>query len=343
MDFNLEAYDYVLPPECIAQAPVEPRDHSRLLVVKAQEHQHHYFYDLPDLLQPGDLLVLNDTQVLPARLIGRRNGGGAAEILLLHEVAPLTWEALVRPGRRLHLGQKVYFPENVAAEIIAEAPEGRRQIRFDLPSGLAFFPWLDQVGQMPLPPYITSRETSPEQYQTIWAKVPGAVAAPTAGLHFTAELLVQLAARGIQTTHITLHVGLGTFRPVAAMDIRKHTMHQEWLVVSPATVAQIQATQQAGGRVIAVGTTVVRALESASQTGSLQPWAGWSELFIYPGYRWRTVEGLITNFHLPKSSLMMMVSALIGRERLLRLYDEAIKESYRFYSFGDAMCLLPEA
>lgn len=343
MDFNLEAYDYGLPPERIAQVPAQPRDHSRLLVVKAQEHQHRHFYDLPDLLRPGDLLVLNDTQVLPARLLGRRNGGGAAEILLLHEVAPLSWEALVRPGRRLHIGQKVYFPQDVVAEMVAEAPEGRRQVRFELPSGLGFFPWLDQVGQMPLPPYITSRETSPNQYQTIWAKVPGAVAAPTAGLHFTADLLTKLAAGGIQTAHITLHVGLGTFRPVAATDIRQHTMHQEWLVVPPATVAQIQTTQRAGGRVIAVGTTVVRALESASQTGVLLPWAGWSELFIYPGYRWRTVEGLITNFHLPKSSLMMMVSALIGRERLLLLYDEAIRQSYRFYSFGDAMCVLPEA
>jgi len=262
-------------------------------------------------------------------------------VLLLHEVAPAQWECLVRPGRKLLPGQCVVFADGAVAHIQKWLPQGRRVVRFELPENKPFLDWLQGAGALPLPPYITQSATA-EQYQTVWARVPGAVAAPTAGLHFTPELLMDLAGRGVQTAYITLHVGLGTFRPVAALDIRAHTLHQEWLTVPPATVAQIQETQRAGGRVIAVGTTVARALESASQGTQLQPWTGWSDLFIYPGYRWRTVMGLITNFHLPRSSLLMLVSALVGRERLMQLYGEAVAEGYRFYSFGDAMLLLDQ-
>ncbi len=343
MDFDLNNYDYILPPTAIAQAPAEPRDHSRLLVAKADGHAHHHFYDLPDLLQPGDLLVLNDTKVLPARLIGQRAGGGAAEIFLLREEKAGQWECLVRPGRKLLPGVRVSLPQGVEAEILTIGIGGTRQVQFHMPVNLEFWAWLDQAGTVPLPPYITPGQTTPDQYQTVWAQHLGAVAAPTAGLHFTQHLLQNLAQHGISTVHITLHVGVGTFRPVQVTDIRQHTLHHEWLRVPEAAVIKIRHTQAAGGRVIAVGTTVARSLESASQSGELVAWEGWSDLFIYPGYRWQTVEGLITNFHLPKSSLMMMVSSLIGRERLLTLYQEAITQNYRFYSFGDAFLIDPRS
>jgi len=350
-DFQLSAYRYDLPPDRIAQNPVEPRDHARLLTVTSPtEHAHHHVYDLPDLLQPGDLLVLNDTKVLPARLFGQKTGGGAAvEILLLEERSPRRWLALVKPGKRLKPGATIHFGENpehplLIAEVLETDPEtSGRILQFTLPDGGAFFDVCDRLGKMPLPPYITESTAPPERYQTIYADKLGAVAAPTAGLHFTPELFDRLEKRGIDRTFITLHVGVGTFRPVEAETITDHKMHAEWLDVPAATVEKIRQTKANGGRVIGVGTTVTRALEGAAQAGELQPLQGKTNLFIYPGYQWQVLDGLMTNFHLPESSLMMLVSAMMGRQRLLRLYAEAVRENYRFYSFGDAMIVLPEA
>lgn len=352
-DLSLAAYDYDLLDDRIAQNPAVPRDSSRLLVVDAfPEHRHCIFRDLPDLLQPGDLLVLNNTRVIPARLYGRkidglRAGGARIEVLLLEELAeqgPNCWLALVKPGKRLKIGAKIEFDTNLTAEVLAIDPDtGGRLLRFNLPEGQPLLPLLSQLGTVPLPPYITDSQADPEQYQTVYSKYLGSAAAPTAGLHFTPELLNELQSRGIQQTYVTLHVGVGTFRPVEVEDITKHQMHGEWIEVSPEVVGKIQQTQANGGRVIAVGTTSVRALEGAAQAGSLLPYCGKTNLFIYPGYQWRVVDGIITNFHLPKSSLMMLVGALIGRSRLLELYQEAIVHQYRFYSFGDAMLILPEA
>lgn len=349
-DELLSSYSYDLPEERIAQVPAVPRDSARLLVVDRQTHAHRIFRDLPQLLQPGDLLVLNDTRVIPARLFGRKITGPhplAVEVLLLEPRDEDCWLALVKPGRRLKPGAKIEFgpPEQpgLLAEVMAtdEVTRGRL-LKFQL-GAAELIQKLPQLGQIPLPPYIKSTQASPEQYQTVYADRPGAVAAPTAGLHFTPELLARLEDRGIYHCFITLHVGVGTFRPVEAENIKTHRMHEEWLEVPPETVARIEKTQHQGGRVIAVGTTVVRALEGAAQGGVLQPYCGKTNLFIYPGYQWRVVEGLITNFHLPQSSLLMLVSALIGRQRLLQLYEVAIAEQYRFYSFGDAMLILPQA
>lgn len=351
-DYSLEAYDYPLPEGRIAQNPVVPRDSARLMVISGQEQpEHRIFRELPDLLQPGDLLVLNNTRVFPARLYGYKPEGAMVEVLLLEAQHPNTWLALVKPGRRLKPGARILFPgqQSVQAEarlsatvLTTDSATGGRVIQFDVPDGKTLFDLLPQFGQVPLPPYVTDSQAEPEQYQTVYADRPGAVAAPTAGLHFTPELLQHLQERGIQQAFVTLHVGVGTFRPVEVADITTHTMHGEWVEVSPQAVAQIQQTQAAGGRIIAVGTTVVRSLESAAQTGTLQPFCGKTNLFIYPGYPWQVVDGLITNFHLPKSSLLMLVSALIGRQRLLDLYAIAIAHDYRFYSFGDAMLILPE-
>lgn len=343
-DLALAAYDYDLPDDRIAQNPVVPRDSSRLLVVEARSHRHCIFRDLPDLLQPGDLLVLNNTRVLPARLYGRKVDGASVEILLLEAQEPHCWWALVKPGKRLKPGAKIEFAANLRAEVLAIDPDtGGRLLQFNLPDGQSLLPLLSQLGNVPLPPYITDSHADPEQYQTVYSRHPGSAAAPTAGLHFTPELLDHLQARGIEQTCITLHVGVGTFRPVEAEDITQHKMHGEWVDVSAAGVKKIQQAQSNGGRVIAVGTTAVRALETAAQTGTLQPYCGKTNLFIYPGYPWRVVDGMITNFHLPKSSLLLLVGALIGRSRLLHLYQEAIVNQYRFYSFGDAMLILPEA
>ncbi len=350
VDQLLSAYDYHLPPERIAQQPAVPRDRARLLVVQAQSHQHQVFQTLPDWLQPGDLLVLNNTRVIPARLYGQKVGGAAVEVLLLEEIAGDRWLALVKPGRRLPPGTEILFfalqPEDapLRAQVLEkDAATGGRLLEFVVPGDEPLLAVLDRFGQVPLPPYITDRQSQPDQYQTVYATHPGAVAAPTAGLHFTPDLLERLAQKGIKTAFVTLHVGVGTFRPVEVEDITQHTMHGEWIDVPAATVAQIEQTKAAGGRVIAVGTTAVRSLEAAAQSGPLRPHCGKTPLFIYPGYRWQVIDGLITNFHLPKSSLLMLVSALIGRERLLDLYEIAIAEHYRFYSFGDAMLILPEA
>lgn len=360
LDCSLAGYDYLLPPELIAQNPVVPRDSSRLLVVNSPTTGnttaplHQIFRDLPEILRPGDLLVMNNTKVIPARLYGQKSTGAEVEVLLLEERQYNCWLALVKPGKRFKRGSKIIFPcrglENnsstpalTATVLDNDAPTGGRLLQFDVPEGKSLVEVLDTFGEIPLPPYITTTQAADEQYQTVYAQQPGAIAAPTAGLHFTPELLEKLRDRDINQAFVTLHVGVGTFRPVEVEDVTTHEMHEEWIEVPAATVEQIRATKAAGGRIIAVGTTVVRTLEGAAQSGELQPFCGKTNLFIYPGYQWRVVDGLITNFHLPRSSLLMLVSALIGRQRLLKIYQEAIANQYRFYSFGDAMLILPEA
>lgn len=359
IDWSIEAYDYELPQELIAQNPVVPRDSSRIMVVDSlAQHRHHIFRDLPDLLQPGDLLVLNNTRVIPARLYGRKTSGALVEILLLKPMGNDCWLALVKPGKRFTTGAKIEFEPNsmftcdykLQATVLASEQEtGGRILQFDLPQGVALINLLEKFGHVPLPPYITDSQALNEQYQTVYNKVEGAIAAPTAGLHFTDELLDQLEQKNIEAAFITLHVGIGTFRPVEVNDITTHNIHSEWIEVSSLTVDQIKQTKANGGRIIAVGTTVVRALEGAAlanhsgQQSSLEPFSGDTNIFIYPGYKWQVVEGLITNFHLPRSSLLMLVSAMIGRKRLLSLYQEAISQQYRFFSFGDAMLILPSA
>lgn len=352
---QLVAYDYELPPERIAQNPVVPRDSARLLVVEtATSHKHHIFRDLPDLLMPGDLLVFNNTKVIPARLKGRKSTGAPVEVLLLEEREENFWLALVKPGKRLKVGSEILFtnPKVSPGEqelilrakvVAADKPTGGRFIKFYVPEGTQVVQLLEKFGQVPLPPYIKESSALPEQYQTVYAEKPGAVAAPTAGLHFTEELLARLRSQGINLAFVTLHIGVGTFRAVEVEDITTHKMHEEWVEVPTNVVEQIRQTKERGGRVIAVGTTVVRSLEAAASSGQLMPFCGKTDLFIYPGYQWRVVDGLITNFHLPRSSLLMLVSAFVGRKRLLALYQEAIALAYRFYSFGDAMLILPAA
>ncbi len=362
-DLLLSNYSYNLPSELIAQTPVTPRDSSRLLVVDSQKtHNHSVFRNLADWLSPGDLLVLNNTRVIPARLFGTKSTGAVVEVLLLEETATNCWLALVKPGKRFKIGTKILFtPQQnqvssdsnskifTATVIAKDEATGGRILRFDCDSTESFWQLLADFGEIPLPPYITSRESQPKQYQTVFAEKDGAVAAPTAGLHFTNELFDRLESQGIDRTYITLHVGVGTFRPVEVTTITEHQMHQEWIEVTAETVAKIKETKARGGRVIAVGTTAVRALEGAAKSSrvnegyELQAFRGKTNVFIYPGYNWQVVDGLITNFHLPGSSLLMLVSALIGRERLLSLYQNAIANRYRFYSFGDAMLILPEA
>ena len=349
-DLKLSSYFYDLPQDRIAQNPAEPRDSSKLLTLTGKETYAHYrVRDLPSVLRTGDLLVLNNTKVLPARLFGHKPEGAAVEILLLEERSPLTWLALVKPGRRLKPGTKIHFgpnseaPELVADVLTSDAETNGRILQFSVTGDESFYDVCDRLGKMPLPPYITDSSAPPDRYQTIYAEQVGAVAAPTAGLHFTPELFDRLAEAGIDSTFITLHVGVGTFRPVEAETITDHKMHAEQIDISAETVEKIRATQAAGGRIIAVGTTVARTLEGAAQSGKLQAFRGKTDLFIYPGYRWRVLDGLLTNFHLPGASLMMLVSAMIGRDRLLQIYQTAIEENYRFYSFGDAMLILPEA
>lgn len=359
LDHLLTGYDYKLPQELIAQNPASPRDIARLLVVDSPTHHtHRIFRDLPDLLRPGDLLVLNNTRVIPARLYGRKPSGASVEVLLVEERQHNQWLALVKPGKRLQPGARVVFerhqssphlptplsPHLLTATVLEiDEATGGRLLQFELPLGVSLVQLLEEFGEMPMPPYITDSQAESSQYQTVYARQPGAIAAPTAGLHFTPQLLEQLQERGIGRAFVTLHVGVGTFRPVEVEDVTTHKMHQEWVEVPVETVEQIRATQLSGGRIIAVGTTAVRALEGAAASGQLQLFCGKTQLFIYPGYQWRVVQGLITNFHLPRSSLLMLVGALIGRQRLLELYQEAIASQYRFYSFGDAMLILPEA
>jgi S-adenosylmethionine:tRNA ribosyltransferase-isomerase len=347
-DRLLSSYDYELPESQIAQNPVEPRDRSRLLVVDSASESDRLFGQIGEFLRSGDLLVLNNSRVIPARLRGQKLNDGQVgspiEILLLEELAEADrWLALVKPGRRLKPGATIGFGPNLelTAKIIAtDEATGGRMLQFLPPPGTRLWDWIDRLGEMPLPPYITESNAHPDRYQTVYNNPLGSVAAPTAGLHFTSELLASLEAQGISHCFVTLHVGVGTFRPVEAEVITDHQMHGEWAEVSAETIGQIEACQARGGRVIAVGTTSVRALEGAAKSGALIPTRQKVNLFIYPGYEWQVVDGLITNFHLPKSSLMMLVSALIGRDRLLTVYQGAIDRGYRFYSFGDAMFVM---
>ena len=331
---------YDLPQELIAQTPLDRRDASRLLCLdKATgEWSHHHFYELPDFLRPGDCLILNNSRVLPARLLGQRlPGGGACEVLLLLDKGDKTWECLVRPGKHLRAGARVSFGNGeLTAEITEVLPDGNRLVRFDY-EGI-FLEVLERLGKMPLPPYIKEELADQERYQTVYSKVNGSAAAPTAGLHFTPELLEKIAAKGVGIGYVTLHVGLGTFRPVKEDEIERHDMHSEYCVIPQETADLINRTKATGGRVICVGTTSCRTLESwAGEDGTMTATGGWTNIFIYPGYRFKVMDALITNFHLPESTLIMLVSALAGREHILAAYEEAVREKYRFFSFGDAM------
>lgn len=340
---NTSDFFYDLPQELIAQEPIEQRDQSRLLCLDRHSGgtAHWRFCDLPELLRKGDLLVLNDSRVLPARLLGQKERtGGAIEFLLLEQKSLDTWEILVKPGRRARPGARFVFGDGLLkAEILEVLPGGNRLARFFWSGD--FFGVLDRVGQMPLPHYITHTLKDKERYQTVYARENGSAAAPTAGLHFTPELMRRLAGDGIGVAFVTLHVGPGTFRPVTAKRIENHHMHTEYYVLTKETAERIAATRESGGRVIAVGTTSCRTLESvARKHGKIVPDSGYTDIFIYPGYRFGAIDGLITNFHLPCSTLIMLVSAFTGRERTLRAYEEAVRLRYRFYSFGDAMMIL---
>lgn len=331
---------YDLPPELITQTPLEKRDESRLLCLdKATgEWSHHHFYELPDFLRAGDCLILNNSRVLPARLLGRRlPGGGACEVLLLQDKGDKVWECLVRPGKHLREGARVSFGDGeLTAEIAEVLPDGNRLVRFDY-NGI-FLEVLERLGKMPLPPYIKEELQDQERYQTVYSKVNGSAAAPTAGLHFTPELLERIAAKGVGVGYVTLHVGLGTFRPVKEDEIEQHDMHSEYCTIPQETADLINRTKANGGRVICVGTTSCRTIESwAGEDGTMTATGGWTNIYIYPGYRFKVMDALVTNFHLPESTLIMLVSALAGREHVLAAYEEAVRERYRFFSFGDAM------
>ncbi len=333
-------FDFHLPDELIAQTPLERRDASRLLVLDKDTGamQHMHFYDLPKLLNPGDCLVLNDSRVLPARLLGHREPtGGAVEVLLLIDRGDKVWECLVRPGRKVKPGARLSFGDGLLTADVLESTEGgNRLIRFHY-EGI-FLELLERLGKMPLPPYIKEELQDPERYQTVYSREVGSAAAPTAGLHFTRQLLEQIQAMGVRVCYVTLHVGLGTFRPVKEEEITDHEMHAEYCMISAETAETINRTKREGGRVICVGTTSCRTIESwADSDGTMRESAGWTSIFIYPGYRFKVLDCLITNFHLPQSTLVMLVSALAGREHILSAYGEAVRERYRFFSFGDAM------
>lgn len=346
---KLSAYDFELPPELIAQEPAPQRDASRLMVLERATGtvRHRLFRDLAAELRAGDLLVLNDTKVMPARLFAQRASGARIEVLLLEETAPDRWLAMMRPGRKAPEGTVLTFAPGFVGSVVEIHPEGLRELQLEAPGGVKEAIALH--GALPLPPYIGGMPSDPGRYQTVFAREEGAVAAPTAGLHFTPELLAALASRGVGHACLTLHVGIGTFKPVMTEDLRDHVMHAERLRVSPELVATLQATRARGGRVIAVGTTVARALEHAARSGTLQPHAGETRIFITPGFRFRVVDALITNFHLPRSTLLMLVSAFAqqgeppdrdGRRWMLECYATAIRERYRFFSFGDATLML---
>ena len=332
-----------LPQELIAQTPIEQRDASRLLVLPKEEGAlaHRHFYDLTEYLREGDCLILNDSRVLPARLLGQRlPGGGACEVLLLIDRGEKVWECLVRPGKRAREGATFSFGGILRAEVEAVKEDGNRLVRFayDTEKFASIYEVLDAVGNMPLPPYITEKLKDKDSYQTVYAKQEGSAAAPTAGLHFTNELLDRIREKGVGYAEVTLHVGLGTFRPVKVERIEDHHMHTEHFVISDETAAEINRRRAAGGRIIAVGTTSCRVLESAAaEDGTLRGMEGETGIFIYPGYRFKAIDALITNFHLPESTLLMLISALAGRDNVLAAYEEAVREKYRFFSFGDAM------
>ena len=333
---------YDLPEELIAQTPLLQRDTSRLCVLNRENGrvEHKHFYDILDYIQPGDCLVMNDSRVLPARLLGHRPTGGAAELLLLKDLGNKQWECLAKPGRKLQEGQQVIFGDGELTATVTQVKEdGNRIVTFHY-EGI-FLEVLERLGKMPLPPYIKAELQDQERYQTVYSREVGSAAAPTAGLHWTPELLEKARAKGVKTAFVTLHVGLGTFRPVKADEITDHHMHAELCMLSSETAQVLNETKQAGGRVICVGTTSCRTLESlVNEDGTFTEKSKWTEIFIYPGYQFKAMDGLITNFHLPESTLVMLVSAFAGRENVLNAYEEAVKERYRFFSFGDAMCIL---
>ena len=332
-------FAYDLPQELIAQTPLEQRDASRLMCLDKTtgEIRHRIFRELPELLREGDCLVMNDSRVIPARLFGTRPTGGSVEVVLLRDLGGGEWECLTRPGRKTPPGTEITFGGGELTAVVTRAEaDGNKVLRFRY-EGICL-EILEKLGQMPLPPYIKEKLEDPERYQTVYARDPGSAAAPTAGLHFTRELLEEIESRGVKTCRVTLHVGLGTFRPVKEENIEDHPMHSEFCIVPEETAETVNRTHAEGGRVIAVGTTSCRTLESfAGSDGILRAGSGWTDIFIYPGYRFRTVDALITNFHLPESTLIMLVSALAGRENILNAYRRAVELRYRFFSFGDAM------
>lgn len=337
----LSDFDYFLPEELIAQHPCEPRDHSRLLVLDkttgTTAHQH--FYDLPNYLKPGDTLVFNDTRVIPARLIGAKaDTGGKVEVFLLSRTSGDEWEALVKPGKKARTGAIITFGDELSCEILSTTDFGGRLVRFKFDG--VFEEILDRLGQTPLPPYIKEELADKERYQTVYSRERGSAAAPTAGLHFTKELMQQLSEKGVNLAFVTLHVGLGTFRPVNTDDITDHVMHREYYSVSSEAAQLINNTKAQGGRVIAIGTTAIRTLETATLDGVLLAKSGWTDIFIYPGYCFKMVDAAVTNFHLPKSTLLMLISALAGQEKVFAAYKEAVAAHYRFFSFGDAMLII---
>ena len=336
---NKSDFDFYLPDELIAQTPLEKRDNSRLLHLDKNtgKIEHKHFYDIKQYVRPGDCLVLNDSRVLPARLIGTRPTGGAVELVLLKDLGDNCWECLSRPGRKTKPGQELIFGNGELTAVVQDLTQGgNRIVKFDY-KGI-FLEILERLGKMPLPPYIKEELQDSERYQTVYSKELGSAAAPTAGLHFTKELLSEIEDMGVSICCVTLHVGLGTFRPVKAENIEDHDMHSEFCIIPEETAKTVNDTKKAGGRVIAVGTTSCRTLESfTTDDGVLQATSGWTNIFIYPGYTFKCIDALITNFHLPESTLIMLVSALAGREHILNAYKTAVNEKYRFFSFGDAM------
>ena len=334
-----EDFDYYLPEELIAQHPSEKRDHARLLVLDKEtgEKEDKFFYDIIDYLNPGDVLVMNDTRVIPARLFGHREDKEESiEVFLLHNIEEKTWECLVRPGKKMKIGTKIIFSEELSAEVKDIKEDGNRIIEFFY-EGI-FNEILDKLGNMPLPPYIKEELDEPEEYQTVYSNNPGSVAAPTAGLHFTKELLKQIEKKGIKLAYLTLNVGLGTFRPVSVDDVNDHKMHSEFYSISQETADIINEAHANGKRVIATGTTTIRTLETVYKNkGEITKDSGWTDIFIYPGFEYKVVDALITNFHLPKSTLVMLVAAFTSQDMILDTYNYAVKEKYRFFSFGDAM------
>lgn len=337
---NVSEFNYNLPEELIAQIPIKNRDESRLMVLNRQKEtiEHKVFRDILDYLQPGDCLVRNNTKVIPARLYGKKETGANVEFLLLNRIEGDLWEVMVRPGRKLPVGTKVAFGEGLLeAEILEILNDGNRKVKFFY-NGI-FNEILDKIGLMPLPPYIKEKLEDKKRYQTVYAKYEGSAAAPTAGLHFTEELLRKIQEKGIEIANVTLHVGIGTFRPVKVEKIEEHDMHSEHFYIKQEDVEKINKAKKNGKRVIAIGTTSCRVLESIADgnTGLVKPYEGDTQIFIYPGYKFKCIDGLITNFHLPESTLIMLVSALAGKEYIMKAYNEAVKEKYRFFSFGDAM------
>ena len=333
---------YDLPQELIAQTPLERRDASRLMVMNREtgEISHRHFYDIVEYLRPGDCLVMNDSRVLPARLLGHRPSGGAVEVLLLRDLGDKCWECLCKPGRKMQVGSEVIFGNGELTAVVREVREdGNRVVEFCY-QGI-FLEVLERLGKMPLPPYIKEELADQERYQTVYSREVGSAAAPTAGLHFTQDLLEKIRNMGVNTAFVTLHVGLGTFRPVKAEQITDHHMHSELCMMNEETADVLNRTKEAGGRIICVGTTSCRTLESlVMENGRFTVGSKWTDIFIYPGYRFKAMDGLITNFHLPESTLVMLVSAFAGREHVLNAYAQAVKERYRFFSFGDAMCII---